>query len=140
MSIKAAFDTLRLLRERRADLPVYMLWSRLDRSHSVVKRLELETLMKTTFPLVEFLPAMAYKCRDFRDMTTLSNAPESCGELMRAVLAVINKTATANTARINSASADLSGVTTDKSPVNSIPPGEDHPAALVTEYTDGQEE
>ena len=141
MSIKAAFDTLRLLRERRAELPVYMLWSRLDRSHSVAKRLEIEALIKATFPSVEFLSAIAFKSRDFRDLTTLSPAPESCGELMRAVLSVINKTAAAvNTVRANSASANSSPLPVAGSAVNDMPTGDGHQTELETEQADGQKE
>lgn len=90
MSIKAGMDTISFLLERRTDLPIYVLWSRLDKSHSVTTRQNIETFIKNKFPSIGFTTSMAYKSRDYRDVSTLSPAPETFYDLMNEIISFLN--------------------------------------------------
>ena len=86
MSVQAALDTVDILYEFRPDLRVSFLWSRLDRNHSEVGRKGIEEIVRRRNPLIHIYEFIAYKNRDFREVTTIGFAPSVMGPLVDELL------------------------------------------------------
>lgn len=82
MNVQAALDTMHILLEIRPDLRITFLWSRLDKGHSEVGRKGLEEFIRKHCPQIYIFDFIAYKSRNFRQVTTISPAPKAVAEFV----------------------------------------------------------
>jgi len=82
MSIQAALDTIHILHDFRSELRIGFLWSRLDRNHSETGRKGLEDYIRRNSPGVYIFNFIAFKNREFREITTIGPAPDALSPFM----------------------------------------------------------